>query len=109
MQPKANSHTDAVLGQRLLLITLTLEAAIQADDWREVTALLSARASLIEGLESVPQGLLIQIGIAEERMLTTLRQRLVAVRGDIRNLTAALRISSPYSRAQRSPSFSLAG
>jgi len=94
--------------QRLLVLTLMIEAAVQNNDWREVKSLLNTRAELIDDLQSLPKEVAREIGIAEERILTTLRKRLVGVRGDLRNLTAALRIAAPYARAQKPASLSLA-
>lgn len=103
MRPKASDS------ERLLLLTLMLESAIGADDWPQVTELLDARSKAIEELGTAPADLVREIGAAEERMLKTLRARLSAVKGDMRNLSAALRIAAPYSRMQPDPSLSMAG
>ena len=102
MQPESNR------AQSLLVLTLMIEAAIQASDWPEVKSLLDARANLIVELDSLPHSTAEEIGAVEERILTTLRRRLTGVRGDLRNLTAALRIAAPYARSQRTASLSLA-
>src|SRR4051794_25580299 len=102
MQPKPAE------AERLLLLTLTLEAAIQAENWPEVTEILKARSGLLDCLTTCPATLADEITAVEERMLTTLRQRLRGIRSDLRNLSAALRIASPYLREQQS-SLSLAG
>jgi len=103
MLPKA---TD---GDRLLLLTFMLEAAVAADDWTDITEIIRARAALIGTLNELSKELIEEIGEVEERVLTVLRRKLVGTRADIRNLSAALRIAAPYVRAQRASTLSLAG
>jgi hypothetical protein len=103
MQPKAT------IAERLLLLTLTLEAAVESEDWNEVSQIFTARAALLDSLQGMPSATAAEINAAEERMLTSLRKRLALVRADMRNLTAALRIASPYSREQSEAHLSLAG
>jgi hypothetical protein len=94
MQPKAT------VAERLLLLTLTLESAVETEDWNEVSQILTARAALLDSLQGMSSVTAAEIGAAEERMLSSLRKRLGLVKADMRNLTAALRIASPYSREQ---------
>ncbi|HVT11061.1 MAG TPA: hypothetical protein VHE55_02245 [Fimbriimonadaceae bacterium] len=103
-----NVQPDRQDAERLLVLTLLLESALQAEDWSAVRETFRARAELIDSLGVVPQDIAKKIGEIEERTLTGLRQRLIAIRADMRNLTAALRIASPYSRAQSASSLSLA-
>jgi hypothetical protein len=103
MRPKASQ------AERLLLLTLTLESAVEAEDWSEVSDILNVRNVVLDCLEPIPAVTARDICAAEERMLTSLRRRLVGVRADMRNLSAALRIAAPYSREQSSGSLSLAG
>ncbi|HWA84454.1 MAG TPA: hypothetical protein VG820_13515 [Fimbriimonadaceae bacterium] len=95
--------------ERLVVLTLLLESALLAEDWATVRETFRVRAELIEAVGTVPQDTARKIGEIEERTLASLRKRLAAVRADMRNLTAALRIASPYSKAQAQPSLSLAG
>jgi len=96
------------VGQRLLVLTLMIESAVASSDWSEVKSLLNARAELMDDLRSLPKSTAGEIGLVEERILTVLRKRLSGVRGDLRNLTAALRIAAPYARSQRPATLSLA-
>jgi hypothetical protein len=100
MQPDAD---------RLLLLTMMLEAAVAEEEWPRVTEIFSARAALLQDLRAFPEEIYAQITTIEERTLTTLRRRLTAVRGDMRNLSAALKIAAPYARKQESTLLSLAG
>jgi len=109
MPHKSNVAPKAHDGQRLLLLTLMVETAIQTEAWPEVTELLNARALLIDRVEGLPENIASELAIVEERMLTTLRLRLGAVRADLRNLSAALRIARPYSNAPAASLLSLAG
>lgn len=95
--------------QRLLILTLSLEAAVSNEDWQEVSSTLTARSQIIDVLASVPKDIAEQIAKAEDRMLSTLRSRLILVRADMRNLSAALRIASSYTKADHGSSLSLAG
>jgi len=96
--------------EKLLLLTLTMEAAVQDENWREVNEIVRARAELIETLSDVPEETLARISTVEERMLTLLRRRLVGVRADMRNLSAALRIANSHNRTRDTrSSLSLAG
>jgi hypothetical protein len=94
---------------RLLLLTLMLEPAIEAEDWPQITELLRARASILEDILAFPNEIYSRVVRADERMLAMLQQRLVGVRSDMRNLSAALKIAAPYARESSSPSLSLAG
>ena len=107
--PKVNemphSSSDS---ERLLVLTLVLETAIQERNWRQVSELFAARQCLMAELSSVPAETLEKIGMIENRILSALQKSLLGVRADLRNLTAALRIAGPYSRAQRASTLSLA-
>jgi hypothetical protein len=96
-------------GDRLLLLTLTLDAAVTNESWAEVSEILKARGEIADSGCRISEKTLQEIGQIEERILTTLRRRLLAVKGDMRNLATALRIASPYVRGAETSSFSLAG
>lgn len=95
--------------ERLLLLSLTLEGALEAEDWHQVNELLEARAALLPITPSMPQKALEELTQIEERMLTKLRARMDAVKVDLRNLNAAVRIANPYMREDANSSISLAG
>ena len=95
-------------GERLLILTLGLEAAISESDWKQVTELFRARQALIEELSGVSSDWLMKIATVEERMLILLQTRLQAVRADMRNLSAVLKIAGPYAKVQRQSMLSLA-
>jgi hypothetical protein len=103
MPPKTND------GERLLLLTLILEAAVESENWVEVSRILDARATILDCLSPITPNTVSEISAAEERMLDCLRKRLGGVRADLRNLTAALRITTPYSQEQSESALSLAG
>ena len=96
-------------GDRLLLLTLTLEAAVAEENWTEVSEILGARGAILDAGQNISAKTLEEMLDIEERILTTLRRRLMAVKGDMRNLSTALRIASPYVRDAAASSFSLAG
>jgi hypothetical protein len=102
--PRKNAASE-----KLLLLTLTLEAAVEAENWSEVTETLKARAAVVETLSAIPESTMREVTAVEERMLTVLRRRLIGVRADMRNLSAALRIASPYANGRGDSSLSLAG
>lgn len=96
--------------EKLLLLTLTLESAVDGENWLEVAEIFKSRAELIESLADVPDDTLRRISVVEDRTLTLLRQRLGGVRADMRNLSAALRITNSFNRGrQAQSSLSLAG
>lgn len=103
MQPNRNE------AERLLILTLLLESALGQEDWAAAQEIFRARAELIEATDAIPEDVVRKIAAVEDRTLTTLRRRLVTVRADMRNLSAALRITSPYSKMNAAPSLSLAG
>ncbi len=103
MPPKSSN------AERLLVLTFMLEAAVESEDWAEVSHVLDARQELIDELDLIPPKTIREIGVIEERVLTTMRRRLVGVRADMRNLTAALRTANSYVHARRPASLSLAG
>lgn len=94
--------------ERLLLLTLMLESAVEAEDWRQIDELLLARTHAIETCPAQERPVLEHLASIEERILETLRRRLTAVKSDMRNLTAALRIADPYARPAAADRLSLA-
>ena len=100
-----HSSTDC---DRLLVLTLILETAIQERNWQQVSELFDARQCLMEDLSSILPETFEKIGMVENRILLALQKSLSGVRADLRNLTAALRIAGPYSKSQRTPMLSLA-
>jgi hypothetical protein len=96
-------------GERLLILTLNLEAAVETEDWPAVDQLIQSRNAAIESCATLSKSLQTEIAAADERILTSLRRRLNGVRADMRNLGAALRIASSYAREPRRDGLSLAG
>ena len=100
---------EAPVGDRLIILSLTLEAAVRDENWAEVAELLDARSAVLDAQPKLSKQVVDELSAIDERMLTSLRHRLAAVKGDMRNLSAALRISNPYGRQRTQASVSLAG
>jgi hypothetical protein len=93
---------------RLLVLTLALEQAVHADDWRGIGEALAARDTLLLEPLSLDESSHQEIAAIEERILKTLRHRLTETRVEMRNLSTALRIAAPYAKPIAHSALSLA-
>jgi hypothetical protein len=96
------------VGDKLVVLSLTLEAAVRDERWQDVSELLNSRAAILEAHTKLPKKVYDEIAVIDERMLNELRKRLASVKTDLRNLSAALRISNPYGRQHAPHSVSIA-
>src|ERR1044072_2811661 len=92
---------------RLIPLTLSIEAAGASEDWPQVNQLLTARGVILDQ-GPLPESVYTEVRAIDERMLTELRKGLAGVKKDLRNLSAALKVASPYAKQGQGASISLA-
>lgn len=92
---------------RLIALSLNLEAAVLAEDWAQVTLLVNARGEILEK-HTLTEALYKEVAAIDERMLNELRSRLAGVKADMRNLSTAIKVASPYAKQEPAGSMSVA-
>jgi hypothetical protein len=79
--------------EKVLILTLQIEAEVRTENWEEINRLLESRDQAIASILYIHPEALAEIHQVEERTLTLLRQKLRDDKAEMRTLNAALRLT----------------
>lgn len=79
--------------EKVLILSLQIEAELRDDNWQEVNRLLESRDNAISSILYLHPESLKEIESIEDRILTALRNRLENDKAEMRAVNAALRLT----------------